>query len=274
MHQNTSSSIRSVRVQVADELAVLTRDGRWAAGEAHYLYHEIFTHDDYLRDLPRLPPNAVVVDAGANIGLFALRIAQVCPEAILVAVEPVPATCALLRLNLAEVAVDEVRVFEVALGESSGRTLLTAYTHLSANSTGHPLEKPASWVEAMRGTQPDPATADEMLSTSSVEVDVVRLSQVLPRHRSRIDLVKVDVEGAELEVLLGIDDEDWPRIAAVVVEVHDVDGRLAEVERLLARRGFACTVRVPAMMSPDLNHYIVTARAKDEGDRPRATTAG
>jgi FkbM family methyltransferase len=271
MQQDTSSSTEPLRVQVSDELAVLTRGGRWAAGEAHYLYHEIFTHDDYLKDLPPLPPDAVVVDAGANIGLFALRIAQVCPEAHLVVVEPVPSTCALLRLNLEDLAVDEVDVLEVALGESSGRTVLTAYTHLSANSTGRPQEKPASWVAEMRSAQPDQATADEMLSTSLVEVDVVRLSQVLPRHRSRIDLVKVDVEGAELEVLRGIDDHDWPRIAAVVVEVHDVDGRLAEVERLLTRRGFSCTARVPAMMSPDLQHHIVTAKAKN--DHTKATTA-
>ncbi len=260
MHQDVTSSTEPARVQVADDLAVLTRSGQWAAGEAHYLYHEIFTHDDYLKDLPELRPDAVVVDAGANIGLFALRIARACPAAHLVVVEPVPATCALLRLNLAEVAA-EVRVVEVALGESSGRAVLTVYRHLSANSTGRPQEKPASWVADMRSTQSDPATADEMLSTSLVEVDVVRLSQVLPPHASRIDLVKVDVEGAELEVLRGIDDHDWPRIAAVVVEVHDVDGRLAEVERLLTRRGFSCTVRVPAMMSPDLQHYIVTARA-------------
>lgn len=264
MHQNTSSAAGLVRVQVADDLTVLTRDGRWAAGEAHYLYHEIFTHDDYLKDLPQLPPNAVVVDAGANIGLFALRVAEACPEAHLVVVEPVPSTCALLRLNLAEIAVDEVHVHQVALGESPGRTVLTAYDHLSANSTGRPQEKPASWVAAMRAAQPDQATADEMLSTSSVEVDVMRLSQVLPRHPARIDLVKVDVEGAELEVLRGIEDRDWPRIAAVVVEVHDVDGRLAEVERLLTRRGFSCAARVPAMMSPDLRHHIVTARANHE----------
>lgn len=277
MRQDTESSAGLVRVQVADDLVVLTRDGRWAAGEAHYLYHEIFTHDDYLKDLPPLPPNAVVVDAGANIGLFALRIARACPEARLVAVEPVPSTCALLRLNLADVAAaaaaEQLRVLEVALGESSGRTVLTAYTHLSANSTGRPREKPASWVAAMRGAQPDQATADEMLSTSSVEVDVVRLSQVLPQHPTRIDLVKVDVEGAELEVLRGIDDQDWPRIAAVVVEVHDVDGRLEEVERLLTRHGFSCTRRVPAMMSPDLEHYIVTARANDV-DHIGTTTAG
>ncbi|VVJ22051.1 Uncharacterised protein [Amycolatopsis camponoti] len=247
------------RVRVADDLEVLTRPGPWAAGEAHYLYHEIFTHDDYLRDLPPLRPDAVVVDAGANIGLFALRVAGLCPDARLVVVEPVPATCALLRANLAGLAPGSVRVVEAALGRRDGRAVLTAYRHLSANSTGRPWEKPAHWVAEMRETQTDPRLADEMLSTDLVEVEVVRLSSVLPPEAPRIDLVKVDVEGAELEVLHGIDERDWPRIAALVVEVHDVDDRVREVERLLTRHGFECGRRVPAMMSPDLRHHIVTA---------------
>jgi FkbM family methyltransferase len=260
MAENTTTPPGTMSVPVAEDLQVVTRDSQWAAGEAHYLYHEIFTHDDYLLDLPTLRPNAVVVDAGANIGMFALRIIRACPAAQLTVVEPVPATCSLLRANLAGIAAGEVRVFETALGEHPGRTVLTAYEHLSANSTSRPQEKPAQWVAEMRGMQEDPRLADEMLSTSQVEADVVRLSTLLPEPPSRIDLVKIDVEGAELEVLQGIDDHDWPRIDAVVVEVHDVGGRLSMIERLLLRYGFSCTVRVPAMMSPDLRHHIVTAQ--------------
>ncbi|MDT8913018.1 FkbM family methyltransferase [Amycolatopsis sp. PS_44_ISF1] len=247
------------RVRVADDLEVATGPGRWAAGEAHYLYHEIFTHDDYLRDLPALRPDAVVVDAGANLGLFALRIARDCPDARLVAVEPVPSTCALLRVNTAALAPGSVRVVEAALGDRPGRTTLTAYRYLPANSTAHPREKPADWVAAMRETQPDAETADEMLRTDLVEAEVVTLSGILPPG-DRIDLVKIDVEGAELEVLRGVDDRDWPRIDALVIEVHDVAGRLGEIENLLAQQGFDCTVRVPAMMSAELRHHIVTAR--------------
>jgi hypothetical protein len=55
----------------------------------------------------------------------------------------------------------------------------------------------------------------------------------------RVDLVKCDVEGAELDVLEGIEDHHWPRIGAIVAEVHDVDGRLARIHGLLAAHGFA-----------------------------------
>ena len=53
----------------------------------------------------------------------------------------------------------------------------------------------------------------------------------------RIDLLKVDVERAELDVLEGIDAEDWSRIGQVAIEVHGTE-RAAAVERLLARQGF------------------------------------
>jgi phthiocerol/phenolphthiocerol synthesis type-I polyketide synthase E len=45
-----------------------------------------------------------------------------------------------------------------------------------------------------------------------------------------VDLVKVDVEGSEMEVLEGIADEDWPRLRQPVIEVHDF-GRPAGADR-------------------------------------------
>ena len=51
----------------------------------------------------------------------------------------------------------------------------------------------------------------------------------------RVNLLKIDVERAELAVLHGVSACDWPKIRQVVLEVHDLDGRLAEVKQLLAR---------------------------------------
>jgi FkbM family methyltransferase len=246
------------RVQVADDLTVTTFDNRWSVGEAHYLYHEIFTHDDYLVGLSPLRPGSVVVDAGANIGLFALRVGLACPGLRLIALEPAPDTCALLRHNLAAAGLDDVEVRQVALGERAGSAILTVFRHLPANSTTRPDQKPAQWTASMRSLEPE--QADAMLETESVEVAVVRLSDVLPADIAAIDLLKIDVEGAELDVLRGLADADWPLVAHVVVEVHDVDGRLADVLGLLRDRGFVCDVRVPAMMPSDLDHHIVTAR--------------
>jgi nonribosomal peptide synthetase DhbF len=66
------------------------------------------------------------------------------------------------------------------------------------------------------------------------------ISDVIREHAvERIDLLKLDIEGGELDALLGIDDEHWPLIRQVVAEVHDEDGRLARVGDLLRARGFS-----------------------------------
>lgn len=54
----------------------------------------------------------------------------------------------------------------------------------------------------------------------------------------QVDLLKVDVERAELDVLSGISPDDWHKIQQVVLEVHDIDGRLQVVQSLLATAGF------------------------------------
>ena len=61
-------------------------------------------------------------------------------------------------------------------------------------------------------------------------------------HGRDIDMVKVDVEGAEWLVLQGIDDGTWARIRQLVVEVHNIDGRVNKVAQLLRDKGFANVV--------------------------------
>ena len=67
------------------------------------------------------------------------------------------------------------------------------------------------------------------------------VSEIVQDHGlSRIDLLKIDVERAELDVLLGISNTDWKLISQAVLEVHDVQGRLQRVVHLLQdTAGFA-----------------------------------
>nr|WP_266889411.1 FkbM family methyltransferase [Trichormus azollae] len=55
----------------------------------------------------------------------------------------------------------------------------------------------------------------------------------------QVDLLKVDVEKSELDVLLGIETEDWKKIKLVFVEVHDLDDRLDKISNSLKDQGFA-----------------------------------
>lgn len=77
-----------------------------------------------------------------------------------------------------------------------------------------------------------------------VEVRLERLSDQLDllipdliATKRRIDYLKIDVEGAELDVLLGIRDDHWALVDQVVIEVHNTQGRLQVVTDLLRDKG-------------------------------------
>jgi hypothetical protein len=79
----------------------------------------------------------------------------------------------------------------------------------------------------------------DRLAAEERRVPVTTLARVASDHGlDRIDLLKIDVEKAEMEVLAGVGEALWPRVDRVVMEVHDIDGRLASVIELLRDRGF------------------------------------
>ena len=68
---------------------------------------------------------------------------------------------------------------------------------------------------------------------------LVNLSTIVDKHDINIiDLLKIDVEGAEFDVVKGIRDDHWNRIKQVVVEVNDVMYTTDEFLGYLRDRGF------------------------------------
>ncbi len=80
----------------------------------------------------------------------------------------------------------------------------------------------------------------------------------------RVRLLKIDVEHAELDVLLGIADDDWPRIDQIVAEVHDADGRLDAVTQLLTTRGFSIAQEQEAAMRDTGLHLLYATRTEPD----------
>ncbi|OLR93164.1 hypothetical protein BJP25_16830 [Actinokineospora bangkokensis] len=238
-----------------DGRVVETYDNRFSVGELRYLYDEVFVHDEYGHAIDLLPEAPVVVDLGANLGLFTLRVLRDRPRARVVAVEPVPGTAGLLRRNVA--GAGDVHVIAAAAGAEPGEITMTAFRNVLANSTSRPQEKPDEWFARMRASQPE--NADELLATEEVTVPVVAFEAVWPAGAQRVDLLKVDVEGAELEVLRGVDESLWPRIDRLVIEVQNASTRLPEVLDLLAPHGYRFTISFPAMMPDDEDCRVVLA---------------
>jgi FkbM family methyltransferase len=221
--------------------------------EARYIYDEVFRNDCYgVTDLPDPP---FVVDVGANIGLFALFVKGRYPAAEILAFEPMPQSAALFRRNLALHELQAVVLHEVALGQVPETAVpFTFYPRIPGNSTRHPEVKVAA--KAALGETMPAKLVERLYQSQTVTVNVERLSAFLPAGR-RIDLLKIDVEGAELDVLLGIDEVHWPLVGRVVVEVHDQDGRVDSVCKILRDHGLEPAARASAPEGPA---YVVDAR--------------
>ena len=79
--------------------------------------------------------------------------------------------------------------------------------------------------------------------TELVKCELKRLSDVLaPEKLEKIDILKIDVEGAELDVMRGISKEDWAKVQTAVIEVHDKNGHLAIVREILKENGQVCNL--------------------------------
>ena len=87
------------------------------------------------------------------------------------------------------------------------------------------------------------STVKRKLMARKVACRVTTLSKIVHAHAvETIDLLKIDVEGSEVEVLQGIGPDDWPRIRQAVVEVHDAGGRVDAIRRMFENRGFTTVV--------------------------------
>ncbi len=215
--------------------------------ELRFVYSEIFG-ETYAEDIDRVPVDGVVLDIGANIGMFTFRVKRYRPNATVLAFEPMPRTLEALRNNIELHELSNITVYPLALGsEEASETEFTFYPQAPANSTRYPERK-------NYGTP--------LLDTSTtVRVSVTTAASVLAQHPelTTIDLVKIDVEGAEAEVLAGLCDADWAKVRALVIEVDDVNGRLEQIRNLLTAKGYTVTANHAPLIPEEHGLYIVHA---------------
>jgi FkbM family methyltransferase len=242
--------------------------------ETRTLFAEIFVNRTYLRHGVRLPDRGCVIDVGANIGLFSLFVSHLRPQLPVYAFEPAGPIFALLRRN-AERDGGAIRAFDCCLADRETVAEFTYYPFCSAQSGLAAMANPQEDAEVIRtvlrnagGAEAETATLGLGFEEERLQCRCERLSDVLRREAiDRVGLLKIDVQRAELEVLAGIDDGDWPRIDQVVVEVHDrvgdEVGRVGRVVSLLERHGLSATVEQDELLrgTDRYNVYAVRERA-------------
>ncbi len=167
------------------------------------MMHEIFKREDYRLKLEKsLSEAAVVMDLGANIGLASIFFQQhYFPNARFVAVEPSPKNIAVLQQNLAN-NIEKAEIVPVVVSNKNG-LLLIDDTEVGYNV--HIIhQKIAQNTEGERSTEVIALTLPQIFEDLNIE---------------RIDLLKMDIEGAEKEVLQ--DAAQWiSKVQMMVIELH------------------------------------------------------
>jgi len=142
----------------------------------------------------------VVVDAGAGIGIFTVKAAlQVGKSGFVYGFEPEPENFKLLRLNTSNLK--NVKIFQKALWSSCGTKKLVIH---AANWGGHTF-------------YPEYLRPDHRLKTLNVET--ITLDEAVKHD---VSFLKIDVEGAELEVLKGAKSTLEKSKPFIAVELHTV----------------------------------------------------
>ena len=213
--------------------------------EVRFIYEEIFRDGCY--DVISLPDDALVIDVGGNIGMFAVYVKRRYPDARILAFEPAGESAAVYRQNIELHGMSGVSVNEIALGSRTEAGVpFTYYPAIPGNSTRYPAQKGPA--KAALSKLFSDRVAERLYKGQVMTVAVERLSSFLEPGQP-IDLLKIDVEGGEVDVLRGIDAGHWPLIRQAVIEVEvevEEDGRrLDSVCDLLTARGLRPAVGPP-----------------------------
>jgi FkbM family methyltransferase len=164
----------------------------------------------------RLGPGSTFIDAGANIGSYTVPAGRlVGPNGCVFAIEMMPDTAVRLRRNVEENELTNVAIFEHALSDRSGEKLIAKVPDYKFGRASIAFDH-----------------RDEC--ARSVMVRTVTLDELLNHAPAPIDLMKLDVEGAEAKVLKGAT-RILERTTAVIFE--QLPGQ-TEARLLLEQAGF------------------------------------
>ena len=128
-------------------------------------------------------------DVGANVGMYSWEVREVCPLRKILAFEPDPENIKLLEKTLNEANLKHLAISKCALSKRVGEVTFFQDNLTSATGCVAGMDKP--WIEQyLKGSVNE-------IRVKTATLDSVSLGEKIP------SLIKIDVEGHEIEVLEG-----------------------------------------------------------------------
>jgi FkbM family methyltransferase len=185
-----------------------------------------------------VPSGGVVWDVGANIGFYSLIASRLVGDGKVVAFEPLPANQEAIRNNLALNGISNVQLIGIALSDQEGAAELEI----------HALP---TWAKL--DTSGDTTFKGDTERVGSVSVVVSTLDAQLA-HAPAPDLVKMDIEGAEVAALRGASRLLAEHRPTLICELHGTNRAVTE---LLEGHGYDVrTVESPDLAPQDAEWYV------------------
>ncbi len=199
-----------------------------------------------------------VFDVGANIGVFGVRMLQRGSKVKVFAFEPIPDIFEVLTANSKKYDSKRLIPLNCGLSDTKGEATFTYYPHAPALSTSKPEmwdDDPNMFKNAVEGSMKNapkemwyakfvPSFLSGIMAKflrsggKEFTCQLRTISSVIDEYKvDKIDLLKIDCEGAELSVLLGLEDRHWPLVQQMVVEVHNTEGRLDTIKAMCLKHG-------------------------------------
>ena len=159
------------------------------------IFNEIYLRQGYRFSLDHSP--RIIIDAGANIGLFSVLMTSLYPQAKIIAIEPDPENFQLLERNA------------------------KFYPQIKLLNYG--LWSKSTWLEIQDGSfDKSGVMVREAGADTSSSLKAVSIPQIMGDFNlEHIDLIKIDIEGSEKEVF-SLNSEHWlPKTKILIIELHD-----------------------------------------------------
>lgn len=149
--------------------------------------------DSYLVDNLRLPTKKTIIDIGAGLGDFTIMAAKKFPKAKIIAFDPNPNQFRLLQKNIKLNGVRNIECYKKAVGTKKSYYLYLSSFNIHASIIKN---KPKKFIR----------------------VQGINLNNFL---NNRIDLIKIDCEGAEVDILKSINSKKIKFIRRFIIEYHN-----------------------------------------------------
>ena len=204
-----------------------------------WIVKETVLDRDYERHGVPLQDGWTILDIGAAGGDFTVFAARRAPRGRVIAFEPAPDSVETLRQNVAENGLANVEVRPVAVAAAAGEMTL----------------------DVSGGVAVQYRTAGAMeVGPGRFAVPCVALAPTLADLPHPVDFLKLDVEGAEYEMLFGLDDAALARVRRLAMEYHEGMTRYTHADLARFFRAHGWTVRVsPSPVRPELGFLYAEA---------------